>query len=378
MVRPKIIYLVSEDWYFCSHRLPVARAARDAGWEVVVLTRLNEHVETIRAEGFRALPLRLKRGSRNPLSSLASVANIAAAYRRERPDLVHHVNLKMCLLGSLAARLTHVPRVVNGLTGMGYLFTADDGRSRPLRTTVLTSLRVLGNLPAVRLIVQNQDDLKMLLDRRVAAQQNTVLIRGSGVDLVRFRPWPEPAASIPTVTYVGRMLADKGLHELAEAARLLQRRGRRLRIALVGPTDPENPQSLDPATLRRWHAEGVVDWLGYRADIADLWAQSAIGVLPSYREGLPKSLLEAAACARPLIATDVPGCRDLVRDGENGLLVPPKDPAALADAIERLLASPELRQRLGRAARATVETEFSEEAVVDATLALYRSLMSAG
>ncbi len=377
MAAAKILYLVSEDWYFCSHRLPMARAARDAGYEVVVLTRLNEHVEPIAREGFRPLPLRLKRGSLNPFGSAATVLDIARTYRRERPDLVHHVNLKMCLLGSAAARLAGVPRIVNALTGLGFVFTAEGLRAGVLRVLVLTALRTLSSRPSVRVVVQNRDDYEMVVTRRIAGSDRVAIVPGSGVDVRRFCVRPEPDGP-PTVTFVGRMLHDKGIREIVDAARLLRRRGRTVRFVLVGPTDPENPQSIAAETLARWTADGLVDWVGYREDIPAVWADATLAVLPSYREGMPMSLLEAAASGRPLIATDVPGCRDLVRHGETGLLVRPRDPTALADAIERLIDAPELRHALGRAARARAESGFSDAVVADATVRLYRSLLTEG
>ncbi|TVR79278.1 MAG: glycosyltransferase family 1 protein [Rhodospirillales bacterium] len=371
---PKILFLVSEDWYFCSHRLPVARAARDQGWEVVVLTRLAEHEDMIRAEGFRPVPLLLRRGSRHPGDAIRTIRHIAGVYRQERPDLVHHVNLKMCLLGGVAARMAGVPRVVNGLTGMGFLFAGDSLSNRMLRSAVLAAFRPLSRWDGAHLIVQNGDDLAFLQARAVAVPGRTHLIRGSGVDVDRFRPAPEPEG-VPMLTYVGRMLADKGLNELAAAARLLHARGRDCRVVLVGPTDPENPQSLDPATLEGWQKEGILEWWGRRDDIPAVWAESTVAVLPSYREGLPKALLEAAAAGRPLIAADVPGCRDLVRDGVDGILVPPRDPEALADAIDMLLQAPDLRVRYGASARQRATAEFSEAVITAQTLEVYTTLL---
>ncbi|TVR97799.1 MAG: glycosyltransferase family 1 protein [Rhodospirillales bacterium] len=373
--RPKVLFLVSEDWYFWSHRLPVARIARDQGWEVVVLTRLADHEARIHGEGFRPVPLVLRRGSRHPADAIRTIRHIASVYRQERPDLVHHVNLKMCLLGGASARIAGVPRVVNGLTGMGFLFAGDSLSNRVLRSAVLVLFRPLSRRNGAHLIVQNRDDLAFLEARGVAVPGRTHLIRGSGVDIDRFRPTPEPEGT-PIVTYVGRMLADKGLNELAAAARLLRTRNRTCRVVLVGPTDPENPQSLAPATLQGWHSEGIVEWWGKQEDIPAIWSGSTVAVLPSYREGLPKALLEAGAAGRPLIATDVPGCRELVRDGVDGILVPPRDPEALADAIETLLDSAELRARFGASARQRAVTEFSEEVIAAQTLDVYRTLLN--
>ena len=372
--RPRLLYLVTEDWYFCSHRLPVARAARDAGAEVVVATRVAGHGQEIEAEGFRLIPLAWRRGSHAPLAELAAISEITRVYARERPDLVHHVALKPVIYGSIAAVLARVPHVVNALTGLGALFIGSSTRTRTLGALARAALRPLLNRPGGRVILQNADDRQLLEERGLLRHDRVALIRGSGVDVSRFAPTPEPDGP-PVAVLVGRMLRDKGVAEFVEAARLLKQRGVAVRMQLVGPTDPDNPAAIDAAMLRLWESDSLVQWLRPTADIPGVWSRSHIAVLPSYREGLPKALLEAAACGRPMVATDVPGCREIVRQDETGLLVPAKDPAALADAIARLAGDAALRRRLSARARAVAETEFAEEVVVRETLALYRALL---
>ena len=376
--KPVLLYLVTEDWYFWSHRLPIARAARAAGWEVLVATRVAEHGERIRREGFRLVPIGLRRRSLAPWREVAAIAELARLYRRERPDLVHHVAMKPVLYGSLAAALAGVPAVVNALAGMGYVFTSSGVKARLLRPLIRTAFRWLLDRPNSRLILQNPDDIAAMTGAAVAkgtvTAERVALIRGSGVDIQIFRPREEPGGT-PVAVMVSRMLWDKGVGELVEAARLLRRREVPLRVVLVGPPDPDNPASIPERQLRDWDAAGDVAWWGERSDIAEIWAKGQIAVLPSHREGLPKSLLEAAACGRPMVAADVSGCREIVKDGVTGLLVPPGDAEGLADALERLARDPDLRRRLGAAARDLVEREFSEEAVVAQTLALYRSLV---
>ncbi len=372
--RPKILYLVTEDWYFCSHRLGLARAARDQGAEVVVATRAGEEAERIEAEGFRLVPLDWRRGGANPLGELVSLAAVFRIYRRERPDLVHHVAIKPVLIGGLAAALAGVPAVVQALTGLGYLFI--DGRSRAgvLGRLVRSLLGWVLNRPNAQVIVQNPDDADLLRRLRLIRHDRVALIAGSGVDTVALGPLPEPDG-VPVAAFIGRMLADKGVAELVGAARLLADRGVRLRVRLVGPPDPHNPASIPEATLDAWRDSGAVEWAGAETDIAAVWRRAHIAVLPSYREGLPKALLEAAACGRPLVATDVPGCREVVRDEETGLLVPARGVVPLADALQRLAGDGALRQRLGANARRLVETRFAEPEVVDQTLGLYRRLL---
>jgi glycosyltransferase involved in cell wall biosynthesis len=371
-VTPTILYLVTEDWYFCSHRLPVARAARDAGARIIVATRVVDHGAAIEREGFQLRPLPWRRGRLAPLREAGSLAAIRRLYRRERPDLVHHVALKPMVYGSLAAG-RQGPTVVNALTGLGTVLQGD--RHPRLGGLVCGLLPLLLDGKHRHLLVQNPDDRDLALRRRFVAPDRLTLIRGSGVDLDRFAPSPEPPGP-PVAALVGRMLAVKGVADLAAAARLLRQRGVALRLWLAGPSDDDSPSAIAPATLRGWQAEGLLDWLGPVDDIADLWRRTHIAVLPSRGgEGVPKALLEAAAAGRPLVATDVPGCREIARPEETGLLVPRRDPAALADALAKLAADPALRRRLGGGARRLAEAEFGEARVAAETLALYRRLL---
>ena len=369
----KLLFLVTEDWYFCSHRLPLARAAQAAGYEVVVATRVGRHGETIAAEGFKLVPIGLRRSGRNPLRELFAIAEIAVIYRRERPDIAHHVALKPVLYGTLAARMARVPAVVNALAGMGFVFSSMSFQARLLRPLVVGALRLLLGAGNSLLILQNPDDRRMLVDNGVADEKRTRLIRGSGVDIGSFVPAPE-AGGTPVVMLPSRMLRDKGVMEFVAAARLLRANGAKARFVLVGDSDGENPAAIPDFQLEAWNQSGVVEWWGRREDMPEVLAQAHIVCLPSYREGLPKVLLEAAACGRALVATDVPGCREIVMDGDNGLLVPPRDVPALAAAIGRLLDAPGLRTKMGERGRELVERNFSVETVVRQTLAVYREL----
>jgi len=373
--RAKLIYLVTEDWYFWSHRLPMARAALRAGFEVAVATRVAEHGERIRAEGFTLHPLRWRRRDIGPWASLRAIAEIYRLYSRERPLLVHHVALKPAVLGSAAALIAGVPAVVNAVTGVGFVGSSPSLRARLLRRPMDFALARLLERRNSRIIVQNEDDRALLLALRTGAGERVVVIRGSGVDTAHFRAMPEPPAPPVVVGYAGRLLADKGIAALIEAQQSLRRRGSDLRLMLAGGPDPENPSSIDAATLAAWQTLPGVTWLGEIDDVRTLWSKAHIAVLASRREGLPKSLLEAAAMGRPLVATDVPGCREIARHGENALLVPPDDAAALAAALERLAGDAALRRRFGAASRALVEGELAADAVGAATVACYRSLL---
>jgi len=371
--RKKLLFLVTEDWYFCSHRLPPARAAQAAGYDVVVATRVDLRGAEIMAEGFKLVPIRLRRRSRNPFREMAAIAEIAQIYRRERPDIVHHVALKPVLYGSFAALLVRRPAVVNALAGMGFLFTSSSRTAAVLRAAVSRIFRVLLNAGRSVLILQNPDDEAMLVSGGLVAPSRVRLIRGSGVDIERFAPTPEPGGT-PVVMLPSRLLWDKGVGEFVAAAGVLRARGVVARFVLVGDGDADNPASIPDAQLKAWHDSGLIERWGRCEDMPGALAQAHIVCLPSYREGLPKVLLEAAACARALVATDAPGCREIVRHGENGLLVPLRDAASLADAIERLLGDPALRLRMGQKGRHMVEAEFSEAKVAQETLAVYREM----
>jgi glycosyltransferase involved in cell wall biosynthesis len=371
--RKKLLFLVTEDWYFCSHRLPPARAAQAAGYDVVVATRVDLRGAEIMAEGFKLVPISLRRRSRNPFREMAAIAEIAQIYRRERPDIVHHVALKPVLYGSFAALLVRRPAVVNALAGMGFLFTSSSRTAAVLRAAVSRIFRVLLNAGRSVLILQNPDDEAMLVSGGLVAPSRVRLIRGSGVDIERFAPTPEPGGT-PVVMLPSRLLWDKGVGEFVAAAGVLRARGVVARFVLVGDGDADNPASIPDAQLKAWHDSGLIEGWGRCEDMPGALAQAHIVCLPSYREGLPKVLLEAAACARALVATDAPGCREIVRHGENGLLVPLRDAASLADAIERLLGDPVLRFRMGQKGRHMVEAEFSEEKVAQETLAVYREM----
>ena len=365
----KILYLVSEDWYFCSHRLPIARAARDAGAEVVVATRVREHAAAIEAEGFRLIPIELDRSGRNPFHDATALASIIGLYRRERPDITHHVALKPALYGSVAAWLTRVPAMVNAFAGMGFVFISEGLFARALRPIVRTAFRFLLNRAGSHVIVQNPDDFDLFVKTVGVSRQRVSIIRGSGVDTDQFQPSAEPEGP-PVAVCVTRMLWDKGIGELVAAARLLRQRGTTLTIRLVGPGD-DNPAAIPAATLATWKTEGVVEVAGPSDDIAGDYARAHIAVLPSYREGLPKSLLEAAAAGLPMVATDVPGCREVCQHGKSGLLVPVRTSEPLADALQTLAEDAVLREAYGKAARELAESNFAEPVIVAHTIALY-------
>ena len=374
--KPKLLFLQTQDYTFWSHRLPFARAALAAGYEVVVSAHEGSHGDLIRAEGMRFVPLPWKRSGMNPFYELFLLLKVVRLYAEERPDVVHQVTAKPILYGTLAAVLTGVPAVVNTFTGLGFVFISSGLKARILRLAVSAALKVALAARGSRTIFQNEDDRALFVSGGLIAAERAVLIRGSGVDVSHFAPSPEPEGP-PLAVLPARMLWDKGVGEFVEAARTLAAEGARARFVLVGEADDLNPAAIPEERLSRWKEEGVVEWWGLRDDMAEVYAQASVVCLPSYREGLPKALMEGAACSRALVTADVPGCREVVRHEETGLLVPVRDASALASALRRLLRDPALRRRLGEGARRLAVAEFAQEKVVERTLLVYRELLRA-
>ncbi|MFT5234223.1 MAG: glycosyltransferase involved in cell wall biosynthesis [Candidatus Krumholzibacteriia bacterium] len=373
----KLLFLIPEDWYVCSHRLPLIEGAIDRGMVVTVVTRVDREKQPILDAGAQVIPSRLHRGFSNPVQDLIGFIHLLTIYRRERPDIVHHVTPKSCLYGSLAARLTGIKNVVNAMAGLGFLYTSSTWRARLVRPWVTLAFKLLHFRSKTRVIVQNNDDGDFFIQNINLDLQNLVLIRGSGVDTKTFKPVErEPQGKI-RFCLVARMISEKGLFEVVAAARILQAERQDLEFVFAGEPDVDNPSGISVGQLQAWHDEGAITWLGRVSDVAALLNTCHVGLLPSYyREGFPKSLLEAAACGLPLLATDATGCREICQDGVNGVLVPVRDVASVVAAVKLLADDPQLRERYGRASRRLVEENFSETIVVEQTMSLYQELLS--
>lgn len=374
---PKLLFLVTEDWYFCSHRLPLAVAARDIGFEVVVVTRLTNHRHVIENAGVRTVPLlRMKRSSMNIMRELASFIELISIFRHERPDLIHLVALKPVIYGALAARMTGIPARVNALGGLGFIFTSNRFVARLLRPMLLRIFRYIFNDTRSRLILQNEHDLNLMTCQGGVDRHNTRLIRGAGVDLSQYMALGFPKG-VPICMLASRMLWDKGVGEFVNAARILQGQGTQARFVLVGDPDRENPSSVSQAQLQEWHDSGVVEWWGYQNNMPKVLALASVVCLPTYYgEGIPKILLEAMCCARPIVTTDMPGCRELVYTGKNGMLIKPRDPIGLANALKTILCDPSNSQKMGDEGRRIVEERYSLSRVVEETIDVYQELLS--
>jgi glycosyltransferase involved in cell wall biosynthesis len=368
-----LLFVVNIPEFFLSHRLPLAVAARNAGFTVHIATGPGSACQEITKLGFEHHLLPISRSGRNPLAELRTLWGLYRLMRTIRPDLVHLVTIKPVLYGGLMARLSGVPAMVAAISGLGTVFVDRDRPRSWMRRSVEWLYRLaLGN-PNTKVIFQNPDDRATLIDMGAVSKDKTALIKGSGVSLASYPILPEPE-DVPVVTFAARLLEDKGVREFVGAARLLMQQGVKARFWLAGSLDPGNLTSVSEDVLSQWSKEGVVEVLGHQSDIPNLFANSNIVVLPSYREGLPKALVEAAACGRAVVTTDVPGCRDAIDPETTGLLVPVRDPAGLADAIQFLIENPERRKQMGTSGRALAEREFAIEKVVDAHLAIYREL----
>lgn len=372
----KIILVANTDWYLFNFRLSLARRLRDAGVDVVLVSPNGKFVSDILQDGFQWIEWNVGRKTVEPLAEGNSIRKLAAIYRREKPDLVHHFTIKPVLYGSLAAREVKVPALVNSITGLGFVFLNQNKQGLVLRKVVLPLYRLAFAHPNLAVIFENASDQQQFVQMGLISSEKSCVVQGVGVDVERFQPAPEPSG-VPLVLFPARMLLDKGLGTLIDAAKILKSE-RSVRIVLVGEPDPGNPATVDLNTLREWQKAGLAEWWGFQSEMEKVYPQAAIVTLPSLGEGMPTVLLEAAACGRAIVATDVPGCREVVQDGVNGLLVPPNDPAALAQALACLLDDPVLRQRMGAAGRERALNEFADRLIIQQILGIYQSLLPAG
>ncbi len=371
----RLLLSSNTDWYIYNFRIALAEYMQRQGWEVVLVSPPGKYTALMQQRGFRWIPWNLGRQSVSPWQETKSLLEILMIYRREKPDLVHHHTIKPVLYGSLAARLAGVPGVVNSITGRGYIFLGEDRKAQLLKRLVLQIYRLAFNSPRCGVIFENPNDRQYFVDQRLVPAGRTWLIEGVGVDPERFAPLPEPAG-VPVVALAARMLWEKGVGVLVEAARILKDETQ-ARIVLVGEPDPGNPGTVSSQTLEKWNTEGLVEWWGWQPEMPEVYNKSHIVTLPTmYGEGVPTTLIEAAACGRPLVATDIPGCREVVLDGHNGFLVPPNDPQALAQALKRLVSDPSLRGRMGAASRQLVMQKFTHAQVNAATLEVYQQILA--
>jgi len=375
--QPLVLFVVTEDWYFVSHRLALARALVEAGFRVIVATRVSDAQQTLRAHGVEVCALPFERALTAPWRDVMAMRALMRLLDRLQPDLVHLVALKPILWGGLSLLARRRPqRAVLAFTGLGFIFTSSSWLARALRPLVTCVVAAVARRSTHWILVQNDDDRALLDAAGIGDAARTQVIAGSGIDLADFPRRPLPPSRGAIVLLPARVLRDKGVHEFVAAARRVRATRADVRFVIAGERDAANPGAVAAADLARWQREGVVEWWQHCADMAGVYARARIVCLPSYREGLPKVLLEGASCGRPLIATNVPGCREVCRDGESGILVPAGDVAALSAAIHALLDDDALAERLARGARARVEQVFALPVIARATIVWYRTILA--
>lgn len=372
----KAVLFANTDWYLYNFRRSLAMSLQRAGYEVLLISPPGPYGDKLRALGLRWEPLPMQRRSLNPLREMVLLWHLVGLLRREQPMLVHGFTIKCAVYGSLAARLAGIAARVNAVAGMGYVFTSAQLKARLLRPVVRGLLRLALDGKDARLILQNADDVELFQRAGLVDPAHIRLIRGSGVDCAQFAGVSGRTSGDGRlrVLLASRLLWDKGVGEYVAALRQLRDQGRAIDGLLAGTPDPGNPAAVPESTIRGWVDEGLVTWLGHVDDMVGLLGSVDVVVLPSYREGLPRTLVEAAACGLPLITTDVPGCREVVSDGVDGLLVPVANSEALAQAIRRLQDNPEFARQLGAAARSKARAQFDERIVIQRTMAVYAEL----
>jgi len=371
----RILFVVNEDWAFNSHFLDRALAAKNNGFIVGLATRCTRDTKTIENLGISVFPVNMSRRGLNPLREVVVILRLAMIYRQFRPNILHHVALKPIVVGTIASNFLRDVRIVNAPIGMGYIYSSTDKKARVIRPIFSFIFKKVLGARGSHVIIENSDDFKYLVEKKFVKSTNISLICGAGVNLKIFCQVPEPVDGI-VITLIARMLRDKGIEEFVESASALKRKFPDAVFRLVGDVDTGNPASLSLERIREWQKGGSIEWLGRRDDIPEIIGESNIICLPSYREGLPKTLIEAAAVGRALVATDVPGCREVVEHGVNGLLVPPRNPIALAEALALLILNPEMRTRMGVESRKRAETEFGSDFINQQTLQIYASVLT--
>ena len=370
---PRLLYVVNIPRFFVSHRLALALAARERGFEVHVATAVadSDSVHIIEDNGFPTHAIPLSQHGTNPVAELKTIGALVRLYRRLDPDLLHHISIKPVIYGGIAARLSGKRKIVQAMSGLGYVFVSGDLKAKLIRIGSIPFFRAASSS---KMIFQNPDDLETFVQRGLIDRNKAVLIRGSGVDETRFSPRAEPTGELPVILFAGRLLWKKGLGDFIELARRL--RGKAI-FRVAGYEEGTSPLNVPSSQLEAWSEEGLIEWIGKRNDMPQVYAESNVVCLPStYGEGVPKVLIEAAACARACVTTDTPGCHEIVRHNINGLLTPPSDVDSLTLAVQSLIDDPARRAEMGARGRQIVLDNFTLNRVVEETLALYQSLLA--
>jgi len=375
-VNKRLLFVISEDWYFVSHRLSLAKAAIKLGYEVALLSHFTNHRKVIEDAGIKIIEWPLNRSSRNPFQELAAIKSIFSSIRQFRPDIIHSVAMKPVIYSSIASLFTGLDNRIFALAGLGFVFTSNKRSAKLMRPFLEIAFRLLFKGNKTRLILQNPEDQQALLLAGVIKSKNIRLIRGAGVDIKSFSVNTIPT-DISIISLPARMLWAKGIQDFIDCSQKINKDNTIARFVLVGTPDEQNPDSISKQKLTEWNKNSVIEWWGYQSDMPNVFHQSTIVCLPtSYGEGLPKSLLEAASCGRPIVTYDVPGCREIVIDGYNGILVKPKSVTGLVNAISQLINDSELCVKMGKNGRKLVEKHFTQEKIAEETIAVWEELLA--
>ena len=373
-----ILFNITEDWFFCSHFLERALAAQKKGYSIVVISKENNHKKLIENYGISFYPVAYNRKSINPIYELYILFRIIKLYKKIKPDIVHHVAAKPIIYGSIAAKLNKIKSVLNAPVGLGFVFSSETIKARALRPILKFLLKSFinshrGKNMRNKVVFENYDDLNYFIEIGAVIPKYGCVIRGAGVKVDKIFH-SKNYRKVPTITLVARMLKDKGIYEFVSAARKLKAHKVNAKFLLVGDTDPYNPSSLKKSTLKEWDDEKIINWMGWINNIESVLKETDILCLPSYREGLPKSLIEGAAFGLPIITTNTVGCRDVVEDGVNGYLVPIKNIDKLASKLSKLIKSRNLREKMGKESHKIALSKFSSTIINSETLKLYDEL----
>jgi glycosyltransferase involved in cell wall biosynthesis len=371
----KLHFVVNEDWAFVSHFFERAVAAQAAGYSIGISAHCGEMQSLLDSGGFTLYPHNISRSGTNPFIEIRNLLAMVTVFRRSKPDIIHLIALKPIVIGAIAARIYGKAQVVCAPIGMGYLFSSSDRKARFLQPIIQLILRRILKLRDTHVIIENEEDCESLISSKFVKKSNIQVIKGAGVDLSLYKAIPENLET-QVITMFARVLRDKGVLDFVEASRIVHHKFPNAIFQLVGDCDPGNPTSFSESEVRSWESVGAIKWLGYRTDVPELLAASNIVCLPSYREGLPKTLIEACAAQRAIVATDVTGCREVVNHGSNGLLVPVRNPQKLAEAISQLLSDQDQRTIFAKSGRVRAETEFASPIVIEQTLAVYKKVLS--
>ena len=375
MPKKKVLLVANTDWYLYNFRLSLGKFLRDKGFDVVFVSPDGEYRESILRNGFQHIKWHLNRRSTSIFSEVKALIELVRIYKKENPNLVHHFTIKPVLYGSIASRFINIKAVVNSITGLGYIFLSNDWKGKLLRLLVFPIYKFSLSHPNNFIIFENSFDRDVFLKNKFIRKERSSIIQGVGVDEVYYGYSSDPKVEVPLVILPARMLYDKGINTLVEAAKKLKSMVA-VRIALVGDVDPGNPSTIDVSTIRKWENDGLVEWWGFQQDMRHIYQNCNIVTLPSFGEGLPTVLIESAASGRPIVASDVAGCRDVVKDGVNGFLVPPKDSEALANAIHTLINNPNMRVEMGLEGRKLVLENFTSKIVNENTYQIYLEILN--